>query len=99
MSKNPVTYTAPHAVYVDQKLYATGETFTTAADPGEQWEKVSKAEKAAIDASQENRGDPPLESLGIEALRAVAVTHKVNPEGLSKKDLISAIKAADEPTL
>lgn len=93
------SYKAPHPVYTGGVFYKPGEVFVTDEPKGEQWELVSKAEKAAFDASEDIPGDPPLESLGIEALRAVAVTKHVDPTGLSKKDLISAIKAANEPKL
>lgn len=99
MSKNPIAYTAPHAVYQGGKLYAPGEPFVTDDTPGEKWEKVGKAEKAAADGAHYDPGDPPLESLGLEALKAVAITKKVNPDGLDKKGLIAAIKAANEPKL
>ena len=96
-SKNPVTYKAPHDVYVDDKYFIAGEPFTTAKDPGKSWERISKAEKAASDASDPDRGDVPLESLSKAALEAVAAGARVNPAGLSKEDLISAIKAAETP--
>lgn len=98
-SKNPVTYTAPHPVYVDMKLYETGEPFTTAQAKGKDWQRVGKDEKAAIEASKGTAGDPPLEGLSKTALEAVAVTKGVNPTGLDKDGLIAAIKAADEPKL
>lgn len=99
MAKNPVAYKAPHPVYVDGQYFKPGEPFVTASDPGEKWEKIDKAELAATEAAETIPGDPPLESLGLEALRAVAVTKHVDPIGLSKKDLLAAIKAANEPHL
>lgn len=100
MTKNPKTYTAPHAAFVDGHLFKAGEPFTTAAEKGEKWDEINKKEKAAIEASQPGApADPPLETLDLSALKAVAVTKHVNPQGLDKKALIDAIKAADEPRL
>lgn len=99
MSKKLTTYTSTQPAYIDGKYFKPGEPFVTDAPKLPEWKAIDKGEKAAIDAAQDIPGDPPLESLGIEALRAVAVTEKVNPEGLSKKDLIAAIKAANEPKL
>lgn len=98
-TKNPVAYTAPHAVYVDGVYTKPGEVFVTAAEPGEKWEKVTTAEKAAIEASQPYSGDPPIEGLSQPALEAVAVSKGVNPTGVKGKKLVDAIKAADEPRL
>jgi hypothetical protein len=98
-TKNPVAYTAPHAVYVDGVYAKPGEVFVTADTPGEKWEKVTTAEKAAIEASQPLHGDPPIEGLSQPALEAVAVVKGVNPTGVKGKKLVDAIKAADEPRL
>lgn len=76
-----------------------GDVFVTDAPKARHWSEVSKAEKAAIEAAEPIPGDPPLESLDLSALKAVAVTKKVNPDGLDKKGLIAAIKAAHEPKL
>jgi len=87
-------------VYVGQKLYEAGQVFVTDADPGDGWEKVDLATKAASDAADPTQHlDVPLEGLPIAALKAVAIMHKVNPTGLDKEALIAAIKAADEPAL
>lgn len=94
----PKSYTSDVKVYVDGRLYEAGEVFVTDQPKGKTWEPVSKAEKAAIEAADLTHEDPSLEGLGIEALRAVAVTKDVNPEGLSKKDLITAIKAKRSTT-
>lgn len=95
MSKS---YTSTAKVYVDGRLYEAGEVFVTDQPKGKTWETVTKGEKAAIEAADLKHEDPPLEGLGIEALRAVAVVDGVNPEGLSKKDLITAIKAKRSTT-
>lgn len=99
-AKNPVSYTAPEDVYVDNTYHKAGDPFTTTAEPNDNWVKLTTEEAHTIEASVEKvPGDPPLEGLGIEALRAVAVTKKVNPDGMNKKELITAIKAANEPAL
>lgn len=92
-------YKAPHPVYIGGVYYKPDEIFVTDNPKGEGWEEVSKGEKAATEAEQDIPGDPPLESLDLSALRAVAVTKHVNPDGLNKKDLIAAVKAANEPKL
>lgn len=100
MSKQPVTYTAPHAVYVDETLHPAGEPFVTTSEPGAKWERISKGEKAAADASSKLvNTQPDLESLDLSALKALAATKNVESKGLSKADLVTAIKAVDEPAL
>jgi hypothetical protein len=97
MSAQPKTYTAPHAVYVDNRLYAAGEPFTTASVKGDKWEAVDAGEKAAAEAASKIiTVQPSLEDMDITVLRALATEKSVNSSGLSKKDLITAIKAADE---
>lgn len=94
------SYKAPFPVTtVEGEYVKAGDVIVTAGPKGEGWETISQAEKAGIEAAQNIPGDPPLESLSLEALRAVAVTENVNPTGLSKKELIAAIKAANEPRL
>lgn len=96
----PKTYTAPHAVYTGGMLYNPGRPFTTSEKKGEQWQLVSPKDKAAIEASDRTqREDPPLEGLSKSALEAIAVERNVDPTGLSKADLIVAIRAANEPRL
>lgn len=93
------TFTAPHPVYTGGRMYAAGEPFTTDDKPGKEWDAVDKAEKAAIEASQKQTQDVDYEGLALAALQAIAAEKGVNPKGLSKPDLITAIKAADEPRL
>ncbi len=95
----PIAYTAPHDVYTGQRYYKAGEVFVTDEPKGKEWETVTKAEKAAIEASSELPKDPPLEALDLSALKAVAFDKKVNPKGLSKDELIQAIQAANDPAL
>jgi len=98
--KQPKAYTAPHPVYTAGIFTPPGEVFVTDAPPGKEWDEKTPAEAAIIEASANPLpGDPSLDELGVEALKAVAVTKNVNVVGLtSKKQLIDAIKAADEPT-
>lgn len=97
---NPKSYTAPEDVYQGGKFYKAGEPFVTADEPNDNWKEIHPKTMHIIEASTNPiPTDPPLEGLGVEALRAVAVTKHVNTDGLSKKQLIDAIKAADEPRL
>lgn len=98
------TYTAPEAVYIDGIYRDANTPFTTAAEPNDNWELVKPVEKAAMEAADKTiHVQPALEDLDIEALRALAATKDVQStvagKALSKKDLITAIKAADEPAL
>src|SRR6185369_5914305 len=99
--KQPKAYTAPHDVYSSGVYTKAGDPFVTDAPKGKEWDEKTPAEAHIIAASTNPLpGDPPLEELGIEALKAVAVTKNVNVAGLTtKQKLIDAIKAADEPTL
>lgn len=99
--KNPKSYTAPHDVYVEKQYFKAGEPFVTDEPKGELWEEKSPKEVHQIEASTEKvPNDPPLEGLSVEALKAVAVTKNVNVTDLkTKDDLITAIKAANEPRL
>lgn len=100
MAKQPKTYTAPHPVYTGGVYYKPGQPFTTAEDAGEKWESIDGGEKAAIEASDKSvHNDVNLDDMDLPALRAFAATKKVASMGLGKKDLITAIKAADEPAL
>jgi len=104
MSKQPVSYTSPEAVYVDGIYHDAGKVFTTAAEPNENWNRVDAGDKAAIEASDKTlHVQPSLEDLTLEALKALAATKNVqttaNGKPLNKADLITAIKAADEPAL
>ena len=96
----PKAYTAPHPVYTAGEYTKPGEVFVTNAPKGDGWEEKTPQEAHIIEASTEKvPADVPLEGLGVESLRAVAVTKNVNPDGLSKKQLIDGIKAANEPAL
>jgi hypothetical protein len=98
--KNPKAYTAPHDVQTAGAYHKAGDVFVTDAEPMDTWEEVSSEEAKIIQASTEKvPPDAPIENLGVAELRALAVTKHVNPDGLSKKQLIDAIKAANEPSL
>lgn len=100
MAKNPKSYTAPEGVYTGGRLYAAGEVFVTDQEPNDNWKAVGKTEKAALDAADKTQhGDAPLEGIGLSGLRALAADKRVNHKGLSEAELITAIKAADEPAL
>lgn len=98
--KQPKAYTAPHDVFTAGIYTKAGEPFVTDAPKGDAWDEKTPAEAHAIEGSLNKiPGDPPLEGLSLESLKAVAVTHNINVTGLSKSQLIDAIKAANEPTL
>lgn len=100
MAKSPKAYTAPEPVFTAGIWTKPGDVFVTDAEPNENWTEVKAKDAHAIQASTEKvPADVPLEGLDISALRAVAVTKNVNPDGMAKKDLIAAIKAANEPSL
>jgi hypothetical protein len=104
MAKNPVSYTAPEAVYVDGVYHDAGKVFTTAQAPNDNWERVDGKEKAAIEASDKTLNvQPSLEDLDLPALQALAAEKGVQTTAggtrLNKAALITAIKAADEPHL
>ena len=98
--QQPKAYTAPHDVYTAGIFTKAGEPFVTDAPKGEGWIEKTPDEAHAIESSlNQAPADPPLESLGIEALKAVAVTKNINVTGMDKAKLITAIKAANDPNL
>lgn len=92
-------YTAPHDVYVDKRYYKAGEVFVTDKKKGEKWVAVTKAEKAAIQASEPLGQMSVDESMPKASLIAIAAERGIETKGLSVKQLVAAIKAADEPAL
>ena len=100
-----VTYTSPEPVYDKYGVYHdANKPFTTDAKPNDNWEKVDAGDKAAMEASDKTLNvQPSLEELGLEALKALAATKNVQTtvagKAFNKAELITAIKAADEPTL
>lgn len=100
MAKSPKAYTAPEPVYTAGIWTKPGDVFVTDAEPNDNWTEVKPKDAHAIQASTEKVSpDVPLENQSLDALRALALTKNVNPDGMSKKDLIAAIKAANEPAL
>jgi len=99
-AKQPKAYTAPHDVYTAGVYTKAGEPFVTDAPKGDEWDEKTPAEVHAIEGSlNQAPSDPPLESLSVEALKAVAVTKNINVTGMDKAKLITAVKAANEPNL
>ena len=98
--KNPKAYTATHDVYVSHTYFKAGEPFVTDADKEDTWTELSP-EEASIDKGSLEKvpGDVPLEGMSTAALQALAATKNVNSTGMSKKQLIDAVKAANEPAL
>lgn len=104
MANKVYTYTSPEPVYVDGIYHDAGKPFTTAAEPNENWDKLDAGEKAAIEASDKTLDvQPALEELDLAALKGLAASKNVQTtaggKALSKAELITAIKAADEPAL
>jgi hypothetical protein len=100
MTKNPKAYTAPHEVYTGGVLYPPGNPFVTAEPKGKEWEPVSGAEKAAdIAADPQRHDDVNLEALDVSALKGHAASLGIDlGEARSKADIITVIKAANDPT-
>lgn len=98
---NPKAYTAPHPVYLGSVFTNAGDVFVTDLPAEDTWEERSTGEVAAIDASSKEPGgkDADLNALAVPALQALAATKGVHTKGLDKAELITAIKAADEPKL
>lgn len=97
---DPKAYTATVDVYTAGVYTKAGEVFVTDAEPLDTWTEKTPEEAQTIDASQNAvPADVPLEGLSDEALEAIAVTKNVNPTGMNSDQLITAIKAANEPAL
>lgn len=68
----------------------------------EEWMKPAGKDARLLDAVQEGlspiKRDVDLTQLTTPALQAMAAERGINVEKLDKKDLIAAIKAADDPT-
>lgn len=98
--KNPKAYTATEAVYTAGAFHNAGDVFVTDQEPNDNWTEVKPAVAHTIQASTEKVPmDIDLESLDLSALKAVAAEKKVTVTGMSKKEIITAIKAANEPAL
>lgn len=98
--RNPKAYTAPEDVHTAGAYHKAGDVFVTDAEPNDNWTEVKPADAHAMQASTEKvPADVPLENQSLDALRALALTLKVDPTGMSKRELVAAIKAANEPSL
>lgn len=100
-AKQPKAYVSTSDVYTAGIYTKAGEPFVTDAPKGEGWDEKTPEEVHAIEGSLNKiPGDPPItEKLGLDTLRAIAVVKNINVDGLSAKQLVDAIKAANEPTL
>ena len=98
--KNPITYTAPHEVYTGGVLYKPGQPFTTVEKKGAEWERISPLEKAVELASDPQRHDDVnLDALDATALKGHAASLGIDlGEAKSKADIITVIRAANDPT-
>ncbi|ODP39259.1 hypothetical protein [Sphingomonas turrisvirgatae] len=84
--------------YANGLLIEEGEYVPAGVPVSETWmEKVGKddpLQRAVEEALDPQPGDVDLTRLSKAALEAKATEHGINPAGLSKDDLITAIKAA-----
>lgn len=96
----PKMYTATKDVYVGSTYYKAGEPFVTTDDAADFWTEIDHETGQTMKAALEKvPGDAPLDGLSVDALQAVAVTKNINVTGMDKDQLITAIKAANEPAL
>jgi hypothetical protein len=84
------------------QLVEAGELVPAGVAVGSWMEPVKKGDRALLDAVEEAqepiKRDVDLTQLTMAALQAMAAERGVNVKGLNKDDLITAIKAADDPT-
>src|SRR3546814_19595683 len=95
--RKAVRYIATARGYVDGRIVDEGEAFVTTAPKGSWMEPVDKAEYEAAKATEAERDDPNYDAMTLPALQAVAAQLKVNSDGLSTRDLLTAITAAKAP--
>lgn len=96
----PIAYTASEPVYVEGTLFKAGELFVTGMPKGSTWDEADPKDKAAADAGKQVKGDLDLDAMELPALKALAASKGINLGDVkSKADIITVIKAADEPTL
>ncbi|WP_420140149.1 hypothetical protein [Sphingomonas sp.] len=99
-AKNPKSYVSSQDVYVEGQYFKAGQPFVTDDKPADHWEDITPKEAHAIEVSVNPvPNDPVYEDLDEAALKAIAVEKHVNPKGMKKDELITAIKAAVEPRL
>lgn len=100
--RTPKQYRATARGYAEGRIIEAGETFTTKADKGSWMEPLGKdtrsaRERAVDDTLSPISDDPDLTTFSKEALEAEALRYGLtNAKGLSKDDLIAAIKAAHD---
>ena len=99
MADTAKTYRATERGYADGRIIEADEVFTTRAPKGSWMEPVkgagSAAERAVEDAQKPRSDDPDLTKLAKPALQAIATERGVtNVEGLTRENLIAAIKAS-----
>ena len=101
MANQPKTYISTAPAYVGGVYYKASEPFTTDQPKNDDWELADPVERAAeIAANKLIHEDVNLDALDVSALKALAATKGVNlGEARSKADIITVIKAADEPKL
>lgn len=101
MANQPKTYISTAPAYVGGVYYKAGESFTTDQSRNDDWELADPVERAAeIAADKLKQEDVNLDALDLPALKALAATKGINlGEAKSKADIITVIKAADEPKL
>lgn len=94
----PKTYKAKADGFDGKRYITAGETFTTTIAKGSWMEEVGKEDKAAeaaeIAADPMGRADPDYDKLSLDALRAIAAEKGVPFDGLTKKELAAAVRAA-----
>lgn len=96
----PTSYTSTSGVYVDGTLFKAGEVFVTDKPKGSTWDYVDPKEKAAAEASSDQTGDINFDALDVASLKAHASAEGINlGDAKTKADIITVIKAANEPTL
>ncbi len=101
-NKEPKEYRATARGYVDGVVREPGDIFATREPQGSWMEslkgKGQTARERAVDDTMASRSDDPdLSTFSIEALQAEALRFGLtNAKGLSKDDLIAAIRAAHD---
>lgn len=88
--------------YAAGQLIEEGEFVPAGVTVSDEWmdavsAKEAKRHKAALETSDATPGDVDLTQLTVSALQAMAAERGANVKGLSKDDLIAAIKAEKDP--
>lgn len=98
------THRATARGYADGQLIEEGDLVPAGVPVSDEWmEPLKKSDRALAGAMQEAQADHPMDAdltqLSKQALEAMAAERGINVKGLSKDDLITAIKAEREPTI